>query len=78
MTWGSARDHFGATPAYDPGCLIKVKLGEERGLQMELRRVEEERDELQVRVAAMKIGLNKDSVADAVNRFRASRSATGQ
>jgi hypothetical protein len=37
-TPGSARDHFGFDPSSDPACRIKV--GEERGLVMELRRVE--------------------------------------
>lgn len=37
-TPGSARDHFGFEPSVDPACVIKV--GEERGLAMELRRVE--------------------------------------
>jgi len=39
-TIGSARDHFGNTPLSQPGCQIKV--GEERGLLMALRRAEEE------------------------------------
>lgn len=39
-TFGSARDHFGATPNAEPGCLIKVRLGEERGLLMALRKAE--------------------------------------
>lgn len=43
-TPGSARIHFGTTPASTPGCLIKA--GEEKGLLMALRRVEDERDEL--------------------------------
>lgn len=37
-TPGAARDHFGFDPSADPACRIKV--GEERGLVMELRRVE--------------------------------------
>lgn len=41
-TVGGARDHFGATPDAQPGCLIRVQLGEERGLQMELRKAEAE------------------------------------
>lgn len=45
-TVGSAEDHFGPTPRSEPGCIIKVKLGEERGLQMELRKVETERNRL--------------------------------
>lgn len=41
-TVGSARDHFGAAEGAEPGCLIRVKLGDERGLQMELRKAEAE------------------------------------
>ncbi len=39
-TPGEARDHFGNTPIATAGCRIKV--GEERGLQMALRRAEKE------------------------------------
>lgn len=39
-TPGGARDHFGADPLCTPGCQIKV--GEERGLLMALRRAEAE------------------------------------
>jgi hypothetical protein len=45
-TPGSARDHFG-THLYDkPGCLLKVEVGEERGLLMELRKAQAKIDEL--------------------------------
>lgn len=37
-TPGAARDHFGFDPSADPACRIKV--GEERGLVMALRRLE--------------------------------------
>src|SRR3546814_10219541 len=37
-TPGSARDHFGFDPSFDPACRIKV--GEERGLVMALRKLE--------------------------------------
>lgn len=40
MTPGAARDHFGAGPLTVPGCQIKI--GEERGLLMALRRAEDE------------------------------------
>lgn len=43
---GSARDHFGATPAGVPGCIIKA--GEERGLLMALRKSEAREDELRI------------------------------
>lgn len=39
-TVGGARDHFGAAPIATPGCQIKV--GEERGLLMALRKAEAE------------------------------------
>jgi hypothetical protein len=42
MVWGCARDHFGNTPIATPGC--RIKFGEERGLQMALRRAEAELD----------------------------------
>lgn len=41
-TEGSARDHFGATPTAQPGCVLKVSLGGERGLLMALRLAERE------------------------------------
>lgn len=41
-TPGGAEDHFGAKPNSLAGCQIKV--GEERGLLMELRRVEKDRE----------------------------------
>jgi hypothetical protein len=43
--WGAAEDHFGKTPEAKPGCVLKVQFGNERGLEMELRKVEAERDE---------------------------------
>jgi hypothetical protein len=39
-TVGGARDHFGAKPDAMPGCMIRVQLGDERGLLMALRRDE--------------------------------------
>jgi hypothetical protein len=37
---GAARDHFGAHETATPGCVLRVRLGAERGLLMELRKVE--------------------------------------
>lgn len=48
-TKGSAEDHFGKTPESKPGCLIKVQLGDERGLEMELRKFEAEAAEWRAR-----------------------------
>jgi hypothetical protein len=42
-TVGAAQDHFGGTPDALAGCQIKA--GEERGLLMELRKAEADRDE---------------------------------
>lgn len=41
-TLGPARDHFGGSIDAEPGCLIRVQAGEERGLQMALREAEDE------------------------------------
>lgn len=46
-TVGGAGDHFGATPNSKPGCLMKVQLGAERGLQAALRKAEAEVDRLE-------------------------------
>jgi len=39
-TPGSARDHFGGSIDAEPGCLIRVQLGDERGLLYALRQAE--------------------------------------
>lgn len=39
-TAGGARDHFGGNHNTKPGCMIRVQLGNERGLQMALRKAE--------------------------------------
>lgn len=67
-TAGAAQDHFGVVPSADPACRIKV--GEERGLVMALRKLEAERDELQVRLTALRVGADE---ADCVERFHATR-----
>lgn len=41
-TVGSARDHFGDTIEAHPGCQIRVQYGNERGLQIALRKAEAE------------------------------------
>ena len=40
-TEGAARDHFGATPNVETGCLLKVRVGNERGWLMEIRRLQD-------------------------------------
>jgi hypothetical protein len=47
-TPGGARDHFGADPTCEPGCIMKVRLGGERGMLMELRRQEAEYEKLRI------------------------------
>lgn len=41
-TPGGAADHFGSYEGATPGCILKVQLGDERGLLMELRKREAE------------------------------------
>lgn len=41
-TPGAAREHFGPTPNAEPGCVIKVQPGGERGLLNALRKAESE------------------------------------
>ena len=50
-TFGGAQDHFGAHPSDMAACLIKV--GEERGLVMELRRLQAEVREIRDNVCAI-------------------------
>lgn len=52
-TVGAARDHFGASPTAKPGCIAKVGLGNERGLQMALREAEQQRDDLQTELLSL-------------------------
>lgn len=74
---GLARIHFGAVPNAQPGCLMRVKRdGVEPGLLWRIRMLELERDELQVRLAARKVGDAADE-ADAVSRFHAMRGTDG-
>ena len=37
---GAARDHFGSDPDAVAGCILKVQLGNERGMLMAMRRLE--------------------------------------
>lgn len=50
-TVGNAEDHFGATPIALPGCLLKVQLGNERGMLMELRKLQEENTRLHTEIS---------------------------
>lgn len=45
-TSGSAADHFGNYLNSVPGCVIKIQLGDERGLLIELRKAQEENGHL--------------------------------
>ncbi len=60
MTVGSAKNHFGETPASQPGCLVRVGLGGERGLLLRLREVEDELTELYQRRAAEDTELHRE------------------
>ena len=63
-TEGTAEDHFGARPTDMAACLIKV--GGERGLVMELRRVQAELREVKDNVCAVcsQKMANKQALAD--------------
>lgn len=74
-TFGAARDHFGATPEAQIGCLIKQILpGEERGLLMELRKAEAAVEALRERGAKAEerhIQDMKDALENAMDTKRA-------
>ena len=59
-TVGGARNHFGADPSKEPGCIIKVSLGAERGLLMKLRQLEDELTELYHRRASEDTDLHRE------------------
>lgn len=59
-----AREHFGATPSATPAC----KIGGQA--LAEIRRLEYERDEWEVRYNALQFGVDEN---DCVQRFRAGR-----
>ena len=57
---GSAKLHFGTFPkAQRAGCLIKIQAGNEKGLLMELRKVEEEKRILLVKIQRLEFKLKK-------------------
>ena len=51
-TYGLARDHFGDQP--EDGVACKIKVGEERGLVMELRRVQDKVRDLEDEVERLR------------------------
>lgn len=73
FTVAEAGTHFGVTSNAQPGCLIKVEKGVERGILAKVREVEQERDELEVRLTAARLGLDRALEDEAVERYRATR-----
>lgn len=67
-TMGGARTHFGHESDAMPGCIIKVKPGDERGLLIELRKAEAERDQLRARLAAVDAAPTVARVVEERNR----------
>jgi len=70
-TPGAAQDHFGCEPSNDPAC--KIKVGEERGLVMALRRAESRIASIEATVRELREALTtmRDAVqqwCDAVDR----------
>lgn len=72
-TPGSARDHFGASQGATPGCQIKV--GEERGLLMALRKAEDQIEQLRAQNAELDndAGAYHGMVAELERRFNGAR-----
>ena len=66
--------HFGA-PNAKPGCEMRIAKGEERSLLYALRMAEHQRDELEVRLTCVRLGVcvDADLEAESVERFRAGR-----
>jgi hypothetical protein len=79
-TFGGARDHFGTTPNAEAGCLIRVKLGDERGLQMELRKAEARADACAARLTQVQQLVAKwtDEIATAEREREQSSSPLGR
>lgn len=60
-TPGPAELHFGTFPkAQRAGCLIKIQAGDEKGLLMELRKVEEEKRILLVKIQRLEFKLRRN------------------
>lgn len=76
-TVGAARNHFGGDIWADPGCMIRVQVGEERGLLMELRKREEEVRELRAANEQMdhEVGSYHAMIAELERLFDGARSA---
>lgn len=62
-TVGGAQDHFGADPDKEPGCMLRVSLGAERGMLMKLREREQELAELYRRRAEEDTDLHRELYA---------------
>jgi hypothetical protein len=74
-TIAEAAIHFGTSVHLSPGCIAKVEAGE-RGLLGQMREVERQRDELEVRLTAARLGLDVEGENEAVERWRATRTVT--
>lgn len=64
--------HFGS-PNAKPGCMMRIKRGEESSLLYALRVAELERDELAIRLICARLGFDDEMEAETVERFRAVR-----
>lgn len=68
-TPGGAEVHFGAKPIATPGCQIKV--GEERGLLMALRKAEEELERYRAQDSEIERAMYKQQAAHLIALMRA-------
>lgn len=78
-TLGPARDHFGGSIYAEPGCMVRVQAGEERGLQMALRAAEAEIDKLRNDIdgdisSSLNFHIRLEAQLDSYKPFRGCRS----
>jgi hypothetical protein len=67
-----AAAHFGVAPSAEPFCVTKLKRGE-NWAAARIRDLEQERDELECRLTAARLGLGRDGENESVIRLRAMR-----
>lgn len=70
-TVAAGEEHFGPVPSATPACVLKG----ERGLLEALRSAELQRDEMEVRLTAARLGLDRELEDESVERFHATRAA---
>jgi hypothetical protein len=77
MVPAQAAIHFGS-PNAKPGCMMRIKRGEEYSLLLALQMVEQERDELALRLLMRDLLFNDEMEDDVIRRFRFLRGILGE